>query len=324
MTENNIPPVLPDKPRRKNHRSFFWPIMLISLGVLLLLSNLGIVAWSTWNMLWRFWPLILIAVGIDVLFGQRSALGAIISAFLVLGLIAVVAGAIFFADQLPFLNNLTTESSWQTSHVEHELDDYESANVFIDWTSPPGSLFALSDSDTLIEGDLTYQGELIFDVDSRGDVADVNLDTRQINSWGSPFQGSTRAKWEIGLTPDIPLDISLDSGSGSCDFDLSDLIVDDLYLDSGSGAIHLALPEMQSFHFELDSGSGSVQIDLPEDTGVRVDLDSGSGSFNPGNDYDLVSGEKRGDGTWESDNYDSAKYTIDIDIDQGSGSITFK
>jgi len=324
MTENNIPPVLPDKPRRKHHRSFFWPIMLISLGVLLLMSNLGIVAWSTWNMLWRFWPLILIAVGIDVLFGQRSAFGAIISAFLVLALIAVVAGAIFFADQLPFLNNLTNDASWQTSHVEHELDDYESANIFIDWTSPAGSLYALSDSETLIEGDLTYQGELIFDVDSRGDVADVNLDTRLVNSWGTPFQGSSRAKWEIGLTPEIPLDISLDTGSGSCDFDLSELMIDDLYLDSGSGSILMDLPEKQSFHLELDSGSGSVQIDLPENTGVRVDLDSGSGSFNPGNDFDLVSGEKRGDGTWESDNYDSAKYTIEIDIDQGSGSITFK
>ncbi len=324
MTENNNPPVLTEKPRRKSHRSFFWPIMLISLGILLLLSNLGIVAWSTWNLLWRFWPLVLVAVGIDVLFGQRSAIGAIISAFLVLMLIAVVAGAIFFADQLPFLDRYSAESSWQTSHVQHDLDESESANIFIDWTSTPGSLYALSDSESLIEGDLTYQGELIFDVDYRGDIADVNLDTRVVNSWGTAFQGSPRAKWEIGLTPEIPLDLSLDSGSGSCDFDLSELIIDDLYLDSGSGSIRIGLPEDQSFHFELDSGSGSLNIDLPEDTGVRVVLDSGSGSFNPGNDYDLVSGEKRGDGVWESENYDSAKYTIEMEIDQGSGSITFK
>ncbi len=324
MTEDNISPQPTDKPRRKSHRSFFWPIMLISLGVLLLLSNLGIVAWSTWNLLWRFWPLILVAVGIDVLFGQRSTLGAILSAFLVLALIGVVAGAIFFADMLPFLNNFSSKSSWQTSNVYHELEDYESANVYIDWTSPPGSLYALSDSTTLIEGDLTYLGELVFDVDSRGSVVDVNLDTRLINNWGTPFQGSSRAKWEIGLTPEIPLDLSLDSGSGSCDFDLSGLMIDDLYLDSGSGSIQIALPGRQTFHFELDSGSGSLQIDLPEDTGVRVDLDSGSGSFNPGNDFDLVSGERRGDGTWESDNYETANYTIDIDIDQGSGSITFK
>ena len=325
MTENNIPPVLPDKPRRKSHRSFFWPIMLISLGVLLLMSNLGIVAWSTWNMLWRFWPLILVAIGIDVLFGQRSALGAIISAFLVLMLIAVVAGAVYFADQLPFLNRYSNDQSWQTANIEHELDDFESANVFIDWSSQPGTLYALDDSNTLIEGDIIYQGELIFDVDSRGDLADINLDTRLVNNWGfSPFQGSQRAEWEIGLTPEIPLDLRLDSSSGSCNFDLSELIIEDLYLDSGSGSIHLALPEDQSFLFEMDSGSGSVQIDIPEDTGFRVELDSGSGSFNPGHDFDLVSGERRGDGIWESENYDSAKYTIELSIDQGSGSITFK
>jgi len=325
MTENNnIPPVLPETPRRKTHRSFFWPIMLISLGVLLLLSNLNIVPWNTWNMLWRFWPLILVAIGVDVLFGKRSALGAIISAFLILILIASVAGAVFFADQLPFLDNMSNNSSWTTSHVQHDLDDYDSANIFIDWTSPPGSLFALSDSDSLIDGEITYLGELIFDVDYRGDIADVNLDTRSVSSWNTPFQGSPMAKWEIGLTPEIPLDLSLDSGSGSCDFDLSELIIDDLFLNSGSGSIRLSLPEDQSFHFELDSGSGSLSIDLPEDTGVRVELDSGSGSFNPGNDYDLVSGERRGDGVWESENYDSAKYTIEINIDQGSGSITFK
>ena len=81
----------------------------------------------------------------------------------------------------------------------------------------------MSDSNTLIEGDLIYQGELIFDVDSRDDVADVNLDTRLVNNWGfSPFQGGQRAEWEFGFTPEIPLDLHLDSSSGRCDFDLSD------------------------------------------------------------------------------------------------------
>jgi hypothetical protein len=101
-------------------------------------------------------------------------------------------------------------------------------------------------------------------------------------------------------------------------------MVADLFLDSGSGSIELMLPEDQSFDFVLDSGSGGVRIDVPEDTGIRVRIDSGSGSFSPGGDFDLVSGERNGDGVWESENYDDADYTIEITIDQGSGSIRFE
>ena len=323
MTENNSENHLVE--RKRHQRSFFWPIILITLGVLLLLSNLGIVSWTTWNLIWRFWPLILIAIGIDVLFGRRSAGGAIVSALLIFMLIAVVAGAVFFADQLPVLSRFTAQSPWQSAHIEQKLENYESASVFIDWTSQPGTLYALDNSNYLIEGDLTYQGELIFDVIGQGSRADVKLDTRLVDNWGIPnFQVHQPAEWDIALTPEIPLDLRLDTGSGSCEFDLADLMIEDLFLDSGSGSIRLSLPEGQSFSIKMDSGSGSVRINFPGATGIRVKLDSGSGSFNPGADYQLVSGDKNGDGVWESNNYDSAINTIEMIIDQGSGSITFK
>jgi hypothetical protein len=287
------------------------------------LSNLGIVSWSTWNLVWRFWPLVLIAIGIDVIFGKRSTLGAILSAMLVLAVLAVVAGAVFFADQLPMITRGVENASWETAQVEHALGEIEAAEVFIDFTSPPGEIYALENDDYLIQGDITYLGELIFEVEQRGSGVDLTLDSRYTGTWTS-FRSSPHAAWDIGLTPEIPLDIILDTGSGSCIFDLSELIVDELFLDSGSGSIQLFLPEDQSFEFRLDSGSGSLRIDLPEDSGVRVVLDSGSGGFHPGNDFVLVSGERRGDGVWESKNYDDADHVIEINIDQGSGSITFK
>jgi hypothetical protein len=310
---------------RPKSRSYFWPIILISIGVLLLLSNLGIVPWTTWNLLWRFWPLILVAVGIDILIGQRSAVGSVISAFLILALIGAAAGAVFFAEQLPFLASYLKETPWHTDHVEQALEDYEGASILIDWISLPGTLGALKNSDNLIEGDITYQGELIFDVQSQGSRADIRLDTRLIEDWLIiPFQSSPRTTWEIYLTPEIPLDLILDSGSGSCDFDLRGLMLEEFFLDSGSGSITLALPEGQSYPVKIDSGSGSVRITIPEDTGIRVEIDSGSGSFNPGSRFELVSGDRNGDGIWETKNYDSAPYTIEMEIDQGSGSITFR
>ena len=324
MEENNIPPAQPIKHKRRT-RSFFWPIMLISIGGLLLLSNLSIVDWGTWTMLWRFWPLILVAIGIDVLIGQRSTAGALVSGFLILALIGAAAGVVFFADQLPFVASFSSDSPWQTDTVEQALDDYESASILIDWTSPSGKLQALTNSANLIEGDITYQGDLFFDVSSRGTEADIRLDTRSTEAWFTPsLQTHPPGSWDVSLTPEIPLDLTLDTGSGSCEFDLSELILSELFLDSGSGSINLELPGEQSYPVKIDSGSGSVRITIPDSTGVRVRIDSGSGSFNPGDRFNLVSGERRGDGIWETDNYESAEVTIEMELDQGSGSITFR
>ena len=44
----------------------FWPILLIAVGVLFLLSNLGWLPFNPWE-LWRFWPLILVVIGLDIL-----------------------------------------------------------------------------------------------------------------------------------------------------------------------------------------------------------------------------------------------------------------
>jgi hypothetical protein len=325
MSENNLPPVAGTPAPRRHRRSFFWPFLLIALGILLLLSNLGVLDWSTWNLLWRFWPLVLVAIGIDVLVGGRSTAGAIVSAFLILVLIGLAAGAVYYADQLPVLSRYTNQAVWQRDHIEQPLDDFESASVYIDWTSQPGYLDALKVSGNLLEGDLTYQGELVFEVDAKGSRADIQIDTRLIDNWISfPSNPGRDSDWEIFLTPEIPLDLSLDSGSGSCHFDLSELTLEGLFLDSGSGSVELSLPGGQSYPVTIESGSGSLQVDVPEEAGIRVVLDSGSGSFNPGSRFDLVIGERQGDGVWETENYDSASYTIEMTIDQGSGSISFR
>ncbi|MFL7813202.1 MAG: DUF5668 domain-containing protein [Anaerolineales bacterium] len=322
MENNQVPET--NSATRPHRRSFFWPIILIGLGALFLLNNLGIVSWNTWNMIWRFWPLILVAIGADLLIGHRSLLGSLLGALIALVLLVVIAAGVFFADQLPILARYATDGSWQTTQVEYALDpDFQSADVFIDWTSLPGHLYALEDDDYLIQGEVTYQGELEFNVDELDSMASIYLDSRWTGNWTS-FSPSPQSTWEIGLSPEIPLNITLDSGSGSCDFDLSDLFLTELYLDSGSGSVSLALPADQSFAFKLDSGSGSLRIDIPEDSGIRVRLDSGSGSFNPGSDFELVSGDRRGDGVWESTNYQKTDYRIEMEIDQGSGSISFR
>jgi hypothetical protein len=304
--------------------SFFWPLVLIGAGVLLLLSNMGYLPWQSWNVLWRLWPLLLIALGVDVLIGRRSTVGAIVSAVLILLLIGGAVALVLFAQDIPLLADLSRPAEWRTEHVEYPVGGVERASVTIDWTSAPGYLSALRDSPNLIEGQVTYRGELIFDVRVRGDEADVELDSRFSGPWFGPFNlgGQAEERWDVRLSPEVPLDLALDAGSGPCDFDLTGLQVSDLFIDAGSGPVELALPAGSTFEARISGGSGPIAITLPEGVGAQVTLDSGSGAFGPGRQFRLVEGERNDDGVWETDDFRTAEHTIVLRIDQGSGPIS--
>ena len=60
------------------------PAILVALGVVLLLNNLGYLGWGVWETLVRLWPLLLIAIGLDLMIGRRTILGSALVALLVL------------------------------------------------------------------------------------------------------------------------------------------------------------------------------------------------------------------------------------------------
>jgi len=116
-------------------------------------------------------------------------LGAILSALLILLLIAGVAVVVLFAQNIPPWSKQPAQPTLRTEHVQYPLAGVERASVSIDWASGPGTLSALGDSANLIEGDITHRGRLIFDTATRGGRADI--------SWvaNSPAFGSGRLAW---------------------------------------------------------------------------------------------------------------------------------
>ena len=322
------PPGAPMAPvpgnRRPDRRppSLFLPLVLIGAGVLLLLSNLGYLPWQSWNALWRLWPLLLVSLGIDLLIGRRSLVCAILSGLLILLLIGGAVVVVLFAQNFPAWVQVSRTAEWRSEHVEYPLGDVERVSATIHYTSQPGYLSALRDSPNLIEGDITYRGQLIFDVDQRGDRAEVNLDSHASDVWFAPdFLEQREGRWDIRLSPNMPLELTLDAGSGRCDFDLTGLQVDGLFLDVGSGAVDLTLPAGSDFEARVDGGSGRLRITLPESVGMRVELNSGSGAFRPGQRLRLVEGQQDDDGVWETEGFRSAQHRIVLKVDQGSGSM---
>jgi hypothetical protein len=60
---------------------------------------------------------------------------------------------------------------------------------------------------------------------------------------------------------------------------------------------------------------------LPEEAAARLEVDAGSGSFDPGDSFELVSGEPDDDSAWETPGFGQAEDRVILEIDQGSGNI---
>lgn len=63
---------------RKSDRSIFFPLLIIFIGVILLLSNLNLIPGNGWNLIVQFWPIIFVFGAIDDLLNQKWT-GAIIN-----------------------------------------------------------------------------------------------------------------------------------------------------------------------------------------------------------------------------------------------------
>ncbi len=304
-------------------RSVFWPILLIGLGVVLLLYNLGMLPAIDWAVLWKLWPLLLIALGVDVMIGRQSAVGAVISAIVVLALVGCLVAAAFTLDAVPQASRWLQPGPWRYEHFRHPLEGTEYADLLLTCTAVPCTVTALDveQSGALIEADVASQGEVHFDVESWGSKASVILESED-RFVLTPVRGDA-PRWEVHLHPRVVWTLRVDSSAGHCRLDLRGMQVERLSLDLGSGGGTVYLPRRHGFKGKIDGGSGAVTLVVPEDVGLRVELDGGSGAFRPGEELRLVEGDAD-DGAWESVGYDTAEVRILLKIDQGSGAVSVR
>ncbi len=75
----------------RQYRSIFWPIVLLGVGAIWLLSNLGYIQSIDLGFLVRLWPVLLIIIGLDILFGRVAPwISAVLGLAIIGGLIAVL------------------------------------------------------------------------------------------------------------------------------------------------------------------------------------------------------------------------------------------
>lgn len=335
-----------DQYKDKQGGSMFGPIILIAVGSIWLLSNLGFVPNINWSALFRLWPLLLIFFGLNMILRQAPRpFGNLLSALV--GLIAVGAfvSILLFGADIPLLSQGADVTIIHDHDIEFGLDGATEADVSIETAMVSAEIFALEDSTSLMEGQVSFIGDFIVDGETDGMTAKLRIDNKTNNGWFLDPSTWNRFDaddtWEIGLNATVPMSLDLDGGSGGGNFDLAALQLTDLKVDSGSGAVSVilpggtydvrgksgsgsakwTLPADGNGRYEFDTGSGSIKIAVPQGVEARIDIDSGSGSFSADSRFVLISGDDD-NGVWQTAGYGSADERLDIEIDAGSGSVT--
>ncbi|MBN1260092.1 MAG: hypothetical protein JXB35_05375 [Anaerolineae bacterium] len=284
--------------------------LLIGAGVIILLNNLGWLDWNVWDVLVGLWPLLLVAAGLDLLIGRRSLLGALVAAILVLGMFG---GVIWYATTYPL------PRTGEQQDVTYPLPDAEQAQIILDPAVGNVRVAGASDFGQLLQGTIfTQRGEhLIADFSEHGEEARLSLSSS--GSFMMPFGvGLMAPNWDLKVSEDLPLALSVDFGAGDLDLDLANVQLERLDVDVGVGDVTVWLPRAGRYSANLEGAIGQLTVILPSGLEARIDTDTALGTV------DVPGGFSRSEGVYVSPGYEGADNRVQLHVGLAIGQVVVR
>lgn len=292
--------------RDNRHGKLVGPTILIGVGIILLLNNLGYLEWSFWDIL-NLWPILLIAAGLELLVGRRSLLGSFIAALIVL---ALIVGGVWFIGGID-----GGRAAAQTLEIREPRADITAARVSLSPAVAQVNVKALEDSGNFVEGTVGHRrNERVTHSFTGGDKARLTVKTSGVA--GVTMGPGKRYAWDLNFHPDVALDLSIDAGIGDINLDLRALTLESVNVNTGMGSITLKLPETGDFDITIDGGMGTVSIEAPAGLGVRLQTDAAIVGRSIPAHYTRIGNR------YTSPNYEAAEHRVTIQVNVGVGNIT--
>jgi hypothetical protein len=137
--------------------------------------------------------------------------------------------------------------------------------------------------------------------------------------WAGAWRGRP-ARWDVGLTTAVPLDLRVETGASRAQLDLSTVRLSRLVLRVGASETDVRLPVPQGFvSVEADVGAASVSFELPPGVAARVHSTMGLGT----SDVDRSRFVQRGR-AYATPDFETAIDRLEIDIRGGVGSVSVR
>ena len=271
------------------------PIFLVGLGLLLLLNNLGILAWSIWEVIFRLWPVLLIIVGLDLILSRSSLgrtwriLGALLMLLVVLSAVTLgaalnVTGAAADSRVVPHV--ILGGGKMVSENVDQPLDDAQRADVDLDL----GGRDHCASPERIRRVDRRYgelrEEKLLQEFRVDGDTAYYSLRQDGVSafSWDDRGRDDGR-RWDLRLNPDIPMSLAINGGVGKINLDLARLKITDLEVKTGISKTDLTLPKTGAMRATIDGGISETRVLIPRGMAARIKVSRGIGKVNVTGNY---------------------------------------
>ena len=262
------------KTETRKYRSFFWPILLIGVGTVWLLHNLGYVDQLNLGLLLRMWPIILIVIGVDWILGRRiPVLAALIDVFAATFMIL----AMLFAPSF----NLNPNTEIRSASFQEPIAGTSSAQINLRSSVGETQVQALRDSAQLMTADIRSLGLVDFDVSGESHKS-LTLQPAQRTTFNvlDLVDSVDDLYWRIGLSPQVPLDLAIRTNVGRSDLDLKELDLRSLDVRGDVGHVSLTLPaSTQAYEANIRGDVGAFEISVESGAKLKLDIDGGVGDF---------------------------------------------
>ncbi|MDQ7026620.1 MAG: toast rack family protein [Anaerolineae bacterium] len=186
------------------------------------------------------------------------------------------------------MESLRSEEELTISEFNVPKADVESAHVTVKFSVAQGFVQALEDgSDDLFKATIHHVGEVEFT--DEGDTSKT-IAVKQKGKFGfsanplkqglTAFSNRNDLKWDINLSPDVPLSLNIDGGIGPTKLDLSRLQLHNLKVDTGIGTLDMILPPQdKKIEADIDGGVGQTKIYVPDNADIILNIDGGVGEI---------------------------------------------
>lgn len=288
--------------------TFLLGLLLILVGVVAFLVDLGFGSWDMLRQVARLWPVLLILIGISLFWGGRLPRGLAFTLVVV-----TISGVILFMVLGP-RDGRYAEGSDRLVVERSSHPKVTAGRIAINFGG--GEITLGSATNEWARG--SFQGTRVV-TRVEEDNRTLKLSLRQRGKAWWEFDGD-RNLWRVNVSPEIPWEIQLKAGAAKGDLDLTGIPLSKVGLELGAGDMVLKLGENGKYvAVGIDAGASDLKIIVPEDTGVSVKLEGALADTNLAELDWLYT-----DGRYISPGYENSAGIIDLDLRMAVGKFTLE